>query len=132
MAINFDKAFGPHPLALSLRAQRAELLASNLANADTPGYKARDIDFESVLRQSLGTAEGVSLKTTDARHLGNAGVNGAAEPLYRTPSAPSLDGNTVETHEEQAAFADNSVAYEASLRFVNGKISGLMSAIRGE
>lgn len=132
MAINFDKAFGLHPLALSLRAQRADLLASNLANVDTPGYKARDIDFESLLRQRLGTAEGVSLQTTNANHLGSMGANGLAQPLYRVPSAPSLDGNTVEGDEEQAAFADNSVAYQASLRFINGRVSGLMTAIKGQ
>lgn len=133
MAINLDKAFGIHPLALSLRAQRAEVLASNLANADTPNYKARDMDFESVLRQSMGTSEGVSLNTTNALHLARpGGANGAAEMLYRVPSEPSLDGNTVETMEEQSAFADNAVSYEASLRFLNGRISSLMTAIKGQ
>ncbi|BBL70652.1 flagellar basal body rod protein FlgB [Methylogaea oryzae] len=132
MAINFDKAFGVHPLALSLREQRTSLLAANLANADTPGYKARDIDFESVLRQKLGTSEGVSLQATNARHLGDAAARGVAEPLYRVPSEPSLDGNTVEGEDEQVAFADNAVAYQASLRFINGKIGGLLTAIKGQ
>lgn len=132
MAINLDKAFGVHPMALSLRAHRAEVLASNLANAETPGYKARDIDFESVLQQSMGTSQKVAMNATDARHLSSGAANGSAELLYRTPSAPSLDGNTVETESEQAAFTENSMAYEASLRFINGRISSLMTAIKGQ
>lgn len=131
MAISFDKAFGVHPLALALRSQRAEVLASNLANAETPGYKARDMDFQSVLRQSMGTAEGVKLQATNARHIGGAGP-GSTELLYRTPSQPSLDGNTVETEEEQAAFTENAIAYEASLRFINGRVKGLMTALTGQ
>lgn len=132
MTINFDKAFGVHPLALSLRAQRAEVLAANFANNETPDYKARDLDFASVLRQSLGTAEGVQLKATNARHLGSAGPGGAGELLYRIPSQPALDGNTVETDEEQVKFTENALAYEASLRFINGRVKGLMTALTGQ
>lgn len=132
MAINFDKAFGIHPMALSLHARRADILASNLANAETPNYKARDIDFESVLQERLGTSQKLQMNATNALHIGTNGPKGSAELLYRNPSAPSLDGNTVETNEEQAKFAENSLAYESSLRFVNGRITTLMTAIKGQ
>lgn len=127
-----DKAFGIHPLALSLRSQRAEVLASNLANDETPGYKARDMDFEAVLRRSMGESQGLALKATHARHISRLGVNENADLLYRIPSQPALDGNTVETDEEQAKFTENALAYQASLRFINGRISGLMTAIKGQ
>ncbi|TAN48974.1 MAG: flagellar basal body rod protein FlgB [Methylococcaceae bacterium] len=132
MSNMIDKAFGIHPLALSLRSQRAEVLASNLANDETPGYKARDMDFEAVLRRSMGESQGLELKATHARHIGRPGVNTDPELLYRIPAQPALDGNTVETDEEQAKFTENALAYEASLRFINGRISGLMTAIKGQ
>jgi flagellar basal-body rod protein FlgB len=126
-----DNLFGIHATALKLRASRAELLAANIANADTPGYKARDIDFKNTLK--LAGSNSSDMKTTDARHITSAGTTKmGAEILYRVPTQPSLDGNTVDLQTERSAFMENSMMYQASLRFLNGKISGLMTAIRGE
>lgn len=136
MPIGLDKYLGVHAQALTLRSQRTELLAANMANADTPGYRARDIDFKSALAQASGNAQqsGVHLQTTNAAHIGPKMVNGAAAPelKYRTPLAPSLDGNTVDAQLEQAAFAENTVRYQATLHFLNSKFRGLMTAITGQ
>lgn len=120
--------------ALSLRGARQELLASNIANADTPGYKARDIDFASALKNAVaGSAGSLPLKATAAKHL--AGVAGGAilgsPVLYRKPVQPSADGNTVDMDVERAQFADNALRYEVSVSFVRGDLKGLMGAIRG-
>lgn len=126
-----DSALGVSPQVLALRSQRMELLAANLANADTPGFKARDIDFAAAMRAAEGSQSG--LARTHARHIANDGGAGdGAEPLYRMPSQPSLDGNTVETQREHAAFMDNAVRYQASLQFLDGRISSLRTAIRGQ
>ncbi len=126
-----DNLFGIHETALKLRANRAELLAGNIANADTPNYKARDIDFKQTLQ--LATAKSSDLVTTNSRHIDSSGNSkSGAEILYRIPSQPSLDGNTVDLQTERSAFLENSMMYQASLRFLNGKISGLHTAIRGE
>ncbi len=134
MANIIDQAFGPHGTALTLRAERAQLLAANLANADTPGFKARDIDFQQALASAQGAAQtGVSLATTQATHVsGTDAAGSSASALYRTPLQPSLDGNTVDVSTEQAAFGENSNRYLASLTFLNGRIRGLMTALRGE
>ena len=119
MALGLDKALGIHPHALSLRMDRTQLLASNLANVDTPGYQARDIDYAAVLQQT-------------ARSLEQGGIAGTrAEPLYRTPYQPSLDGNTVELSVEQTAFAENAMDFQTSLTFLNIKLRGLNQAIEG-
>jgi len=131
MAINFDNALGLHPQALALRERRSEIIAANLANADTPDYKARDLDFKSVLQREMGGSQS-RLQTTHHGHLQAAGNVSGAAVLYRNPQQPSLDGNTVEAHIEQGKFAENAIQYQASLTFLNGKFSGLMSAIRGE
>jgi flagellar basal-body rod protein FlgB len=109
-----DNLFGIHGAALQLRSQRMALLASNIANAATPNYKARDIDFS----KALNLAE-----------RGQAIDNALA---YRVPLQPSLDGNTVEMATEQTAFAENALAYRSSLAFLNGRIGTLSRAIRGE
>jgi flagellar basal-body rod protein FlgB len=135
MPIGLDKYLGVHAQALNLRSQRTELLAANMANADTPGYRARDIDFKSALAQASGNAKsGVALQTTNSAHIGPKLLNGAAAPelKYRTPLAPSLDGNTVDAQLEQAAFAENTVRYQATLQFLNSKFRGLMTAITGQ
>jgi len=138
MPVNLDTYLGVHAQALKLRSQRTEVLASNLANVDTPGYRARDIDFKSVLAKASGdTAPGgqVQMTATKAGHIGGATtVNGTATPelKYRTPLAPSLDGNTVDAQLEQAAFAENSVRYQATLSFLNSKFRSLMTAITGQ
>jgi flagellar basal-body rod protein FlgB len=107
------------------------LLAANIANADTPGYKARDIDFASVMRQTAGSSEG--LRVTHARHLNaNGAMAGQATAMYRIPTQPALDGNTVDVQQEQAAFAENAVRYQASLEFLSGRVRGLITAIKGQ
>ncbi len=132
MSISFEKAFGPHPAALRLRGERSKVLAENLANADTPNYKARDFDFKAAMRQAQGQ-QVAPLRVTNERHLQPAGfVPGAPEMQYRVPFSPSLDGNTVETHAEQAKFAENAVHYQASLTFLGQRIQGLLGAIKGE
>lgn len=131
MPINFDKALGIHPQALTLRARRSEVLAANMANADTPGFKARDIDFKSVL--SKVSPDSLAMKVTSPGHLSAASGSVMNERLlYRIPLQPALDGNTVDSHIEQAKFAENAVQYQASLQFLGSKISGLKSAIKGE
>ena len=129
MPSNIDRLFGVHAQALQLRSQRGELLASNLANADTPGYKARDLDFRNALESAQAAT---ALKTTRAGHIGSANGSGGAHMLYRVPVQPSLDGNTVDTQVEQSEFAENAVRYQATLRILGGKVSGLMKAIKGE
>ena len=129
--MKLDDAFGIHGQALMLRSERARLLAGNLANADTPGYKAVDIDFDRVLQNALDGK--TALRITHAAHIvAGSGFGVGAETLYRVPYQPSIDGNTVDTQMEQAAFAQNALGYEASLRFLNSRISGLIQAIRGE
>jgi flagellar basal-body rod protein FlgB len=126
-----DNLFGIHATALKLRANRAELLAANIANTDTPNYKARDIDFKHTLK--MAATNNGEMVMTNSRHINSAGKSkSGAEILYRTPSQPSLDGNTVDLQTERSAFMENSMMYQASLRFLNGKINGLMTAIRGE
>lgn len=122
--------------ALLLRSERTRVLAGNIANADTPHYKARDFDFRSALEQATGTASGgaaAAMARTEPGHLA-ATPGDAAHPalLYRTPAQTSLDGNSVDLDAERAAFADNTVRYEASLRFINAQIRTLMTAINGQ
>lgn len=131
MASPIDRHFGIHAEALQLRARRGELLASNLANADTPNYKARDLDFRAALSRAQA-GQSVSVAVTHSNHIGAQPGVTSTPTLYRVPSAPSLDGNTVDAQVEQAQFAENAVRYRASLRFLSGKIHGLMTAIKGE
>jgi len=131
MVFSLDKLAGIHEQALSIRTKRNELLASNLANADTPGYKARDIDFKAALSEA--NQQGAFMKKTHARHMSN-GMPGLpnAELLYRVPSQPSLDGNTVDAQVEQAEFGENALRYQASLHFLDRRFKGIISALRGE
>ena len=126
---SLDQALGIHPQAMMLRAHRAEVLAANLANADTPYYQARDIEFQHIL---AGHGESVRMQTTHPGHLGAAGPVAGADLMYRTPTQPSLDQNTVDVAAERARFVENSLRYQASLRFLDGKFSGLKTALRGE
>ena len=114
-----DDLFGVHGTALELRSQRMGLLASNIANASTPGFKARDIDFSSALAAAEKPGANMS-----------AAMNGAT--MYRVPLQPSLDGNTVELNTEQTKFAENAVAYQTTLAFLNGRIQTLTRALKGE
>jgi flagellar basal-body rod protein FlgB len=129
MTINFDSALGIHPQALALREKRGELLAANLANADTPGYKARDMDFKSVLNQNLQLSQ--PMERTQANHFSFQNKF-EAHTMFRNPNQASLDGNTVEANVEQAKYAENAVQYQASLQFISNKFSGLMMALRGQ
>ena len=129
MRFSFDKALGVHEPALHLQSQRSQLLAENLANADTPDYKARDMDFQLALQQAIG--EPGELVTTHRQHMQPDGY-AAEEPMFRNPQQASIDGNTVEQHVEMAAFTDNSMRYLASLRFMSGKFNTLKSAIKGQ
>jgi flagellar basal-body rod protein FlgB len=127
----FDSLFGIHETALKLHGERVGVLAANLANADTPNFKARDFDFAAVL--SGQAPQLLPLATTSAAHLELASTAaGGAELLYRNPFQPSLDGNTVEVPIEQAAFAENAVRYQASLMFINRRIATLETAITGQ
>jgi len=121
--------FGIHTQALALWQRRAEVLSTNLANADTPSYQARDIDF----RAALGAADtgSLPLAATTPGHIDTAAPNAAEALKYRVPTQPSLDGNTVDAESEQAAFAENSVRYQASLTFINAQIRQLRTAITG-
>lgn len=136
MPINIDSALALHADALALRSRRAEVLANNLANADTPHYKARDFDFKAALTQAQGQSpiNSVRLVTTQAGHIAaNAGADRlGAELQYRIPNQPALDGNTVDTQIEQAEFTQNAIQYQTSLTFLSGKIRGLLTAIRGD
>jgi flagellar basal-body rod protein FlgB len=126
----FENVFGIHEQALLLHGQRVGVLATNLANADTPNYKARDIDFGAVLSRT--EAAPLALTTTEGAHITNIdGDAPAADLKYRNPYQASLDGNTVEMPVEQAAFSENNVRYQASLMFINLTISDLTLAING-
>lgn len=122
--------------ALSLRAERQKVLANNIANADTPNYKARDFNFSQALAAATergGVSQSLALATTSPRHLpGTAGQEMTPELLYRVPDQPSLDGNTVNMDIERAAFADNTVHYETSLSLINMRLRGLKTAMQPE
>ena len=131
MSNTIDRFFGVHAQALQLRARRGELLGSNLANADTPNYKAQDLDFKAALGDA--TAQNTTAMAVTRRgHIHPQGRIGGAHVLYRIPNQSSLDGNTVDTQIEQNRFSENAVRYRTSLRFLSGKIQGLMTAIKGE
>ncbi|MDQ7015107.1 MAG: flagellar basal body rod protein FlgB [Gammaproteobacteria bacterium] len=130
MGFNFDKVLGVHEKALYLRSQRTAILASNIANADTPNYKAKDIDFRSILSQSKQTAA-LPLAHNNPRHISNSNRSFSAALQYRNPNQASLDGNTVDPQLEKAAFSENSVRYQATLQLLGGKFKGLLTAIKG-
>ncbi|MDT8438405.1 MAG: flagellar basal body rod protein FlgB [Wenzhouxiangellaceae bacterium] len=131
MQFNLDNYFGIHEQALKVRAQRTELIASNLANADTPGFKARDIDFRDALKSIQGQDSPGTLRATQPGHFGPGSATGRLPTQYRVPMQPTLDGNTVETDREQAAFAENTVRYQATLQFLGSRITNLITALRG-
>lgn len=154
MPLNLDNYLGVHERALQLESRRTELLASNLANADTPGFKSRDIDFKTALASAgsnaaaasgnasgratipmSGVAPALTLTKTSYTHMSTAGGVPGLEGTtlkYRVPMAPALDGNTVDAQLEQSAFAENSVRYQATLTLLNGKLRSLMTAITGQ
>lgn len=121
-----DPLFGIHASALSIQRRRMELLASNIANADTPGYQARDIDFKEALAQAIKGAEGV----TETAPGAIPGVDSAVK--YRIPMQPAADGNTVDVQSEQGAYMDAAMHYQATLSFLDGRLKSLLTAITGE
>jgi flagellar basal-body rod protein FlgB len=128
----FDNIFGIHEQALLLHGQRIGVLATNMANADTPNYKARDIDFSAVLAHTDDSAP-LPMSVTQGAHIAmNDAATLGAELKYRNPYQASLDGNTVEMPVEQAAFSENNVRYQASLGFINGDIAEMKLAITGQ
>jgi len=135
MSISFSKALGIHESALNFRAQRAEVLANNIANADTPNYRARDLDFAAVLaaqNEQQGSKQ-FGLNRTDSQHIAADGIQLADPGLrYRIPLHPSIDQNTVDMQQEQANYAENAVQFQASFTFLNSKFKGLIGALRGE
>ncbi len=127
----FQNIFGIHEQALLLHGQRMGVIATNLANVDTPNYKARDIDFSAVLSHTDSSP--LPMEVTQASHIPlSSGEMGAADLKYRNPYQASLDGNTVEMPVEQAAFSENNVRYQASLQFINLTISEMNLAINGQ
>ncbi|MHC8376192.1 flagellar basal body rod protein FlgB [Pseudomonas sp. MDT1-16] len=137
MSINFDKAVGSAERALIYRSQRAEVLSNNIVNADTPNFKARDLDFPTLLaEQSKRVASTqISLQTTNQNHIHGNGSEGDSDGralLYRTQNQPSLDQNTVDQQIEIAKYTENEIHFEAAFTRLNGSFKGLIKAIRGE
>jgi len=141
MANSIDNFLGVHAQALTLESRRTQLLAANIANVDTPNYKARDLDFKAALANASGPDGGAGaaasgslpLRATNGAHQqGSAAAANDPALLYRVPMAPALDGNTVDEQLEQAAFAENSVRYQATLTLLGGKFRSLMTAITGQ
>lgn len=129
MTISFASAFAGHDKALEFRSARAAILANNIANADTPNFKAKDLSFDSMLNLENSR---LNMASTNARHISAIGVGGRIEgAMYRTPSQPSLDGNTVDMQREQAEFAQNSLQFDTSFMFLDRKISGMKKALTG-
>jgi flagellar basal-body rod protein FlgB len=129
----FTQRLESHGKALDLLSQRQKVLAGNIANADTPGFKARDFDFSAALAEARGDAAGTA--RTSSRHLhGNGSADGQPQVtlLWRNAEQPSLDGNTVDLDRERANFADNAMRYEATLRFINADVRTMLSAITGQ
>lgn len=133
MINKLDEALRFHQTSLNLYAARQEILASNIVNADTPGYKARDINFASALQNALaGTSAKLPLATSAGAHLeGNAGSTVLGTPvLYRRPDQPSADGNTVNMDVERAQFADNALRYEASVKFISDELKDMLAVLQ--
>lgn len=124
-----DPLFGIHAKALSLGRARMDVLAANIANADTPHYLARDVDFAKALKAETG---GGGLAATNGQHLSLPGEGAASQQVWRVPLQPSADGNTVDVQIEQAQFAEAALKYQASLNFLDGRVRALMTAITGQ
>ena len=127
---SIDRSLAYDSKMLALRGYRQQILASNIANADTPNYKARDIDFASALSAASGS---LAMRRTDAGHLEVGGGSGIAgvKLMYRTSIQPSIDGNTVDADVEQAQYSENALQYMSTVQFMNGKLQSTMLALRG-
>lgn len=128
MGISFEKALGIHPEALNFRVERSRVLASNLANADTPNYAARDLAFRLAVSEGSGSSPDDIVAPIPAMGMSQTGMN----LKYRNPYQVSRDGNTVEAGIEQARVAENAMDFQTSLKFLNGKFNGLATAIDGK
>jgi flagellar basal-body rod protein FlgB len=125
----FDSAFALSERTLALRGQRMEVLSRNIANSDTPGFKAQDINFKSVLK---ATESNSSLKTTQVGHIQESISNFQSDLVYTVPFNSSVDGNTVELSVEQAKYGRAAAQYQATLRFLESDMSGIRKALRGD
>jgi len=135
MNISFANALGLHEQALGLRARRAEVLANNLANADTPNYQARDLDFSAMLKARASTENRAPLtaKVTHSLHISVGGQAADNEDLkFRVPTQAAIDGNSVDAEAEQARYAENTLRFQSSFTLLNNQFKGLLAAIRGE
>ena len=134
MIDKLDSALRPYQQALDLRAERQQVLANNVANADTPNFKARDFDFSAEFAKAVQSSGGQALSTTNARHLSGKldQISAEREMLYRIPGQPSQDGNTVDMDLERGEFADNTLRYQASLTILNSRLQGLKAALQPE
>lgn len=131
MAINIDRFFSFQEKAIGLRTQRMEVIAGNLANANTPGYKARDIDFNSAMQRAK-SFQSQSLSRTHEKHFSIKGSQPNHDVKYRVPDQPDTgDGNTVDTQVERNTFLDNGLRYQATIQFLDGKIKGMKKALTG-
>lgn len=134
MASKIDNVLSFQQKALGLRAYRQQVLAGNIANADTPNYKARDFNFAAALKDAVaGRDEGsMSVSRTNPAHLAGGTENGPVRLMYRTPAQSSVDGNTVEMDVERAQFSENAIQYEAGVTFITHQLKMLMSAIQSQ
>lgn len=132
MDTSINNTLALHLRALHIASRRAELIASNLANADTPEYKARDIDFRAALNAATNGQGALPLTRTAADQLPGTAGGDTAQVEYRVPAAPALDGNTVDTEMEQSAYAQNALRYQAGLSFISSDIRTLREAIKGQ
>ncbi|MNZ47592.1 Flagellar basal body rod protein FlgB [compost metagenome] len=138
MLDKLDGALRFHQEVLNLRAERQQVLSANIANADTPNFKARDFDFSreltSAMQDGRASAGGLSLATTSTRHLQGSGADlpSVRELLYRIPDQPSMDGNTVDMDRERSQFTDNALRYQAALTLISNRLQGLKTAMQPE
>lgn len=129
MGISFEQISGVYEKAVTTRLRRSEVLANNIANSETPGFKARDMDFRAVMQGA--SKDTLPMAQSHGQHLNTTtGANG--ELLYRTPLQPSIDGNTVDTQKEIVEFSRNALEYQASFQFLNSRFKGIKSALKGE
>ncbi len=128
-ALGFKNSLGIHPQVMQLHAARAEILANNLANSDTPHFKARDFDFKAVLEGE--SKRSMEMNVTSERHL-RGSIQTDSELMFRNPYQPAIDGNTVDSQIEQTLYTENALRYNASFQFLNGSFKGLKGAIKGQ
>jgi flagellar basal-body rod protein FlgB len=132
MAINFENALGVHQYSLGVRSARAEVLSSNIANANTPHFKAQDIDFGAAMQSAKAHQKGLSMSNTSEKHFDLTALT-QQHVKYRVPNQPDTgDGNTVDIQKEQSSFMQNALEYQMSLGFLESKFSGMRKALRGD